>query len=281
MNAGDAGELRRRYLLSLYEHSGGDINQGVNEDELLAELGISEDEGNRIFSYLSAKRLIRGFTFGHIAITDYGMDEVERIMAETYAEKMMCVLRKIYDLGGPSHKEWVDISDLLKEFKVKPRDLYQILNDLEHRKGLIGSVDQAVWMVPAGLELIESGGQQVTPMTGITFTTNIHGDNYGGVQQGGQDNTQTNIVIGSDFEQAIRRLLAGIEQSQSLIPLQKIRVRGDVQAVNDLARVEKTPEVVEEANTRIASIQAVLSTTADLVSLGIVVIPILRAAFGG
>ncbi len=79
----------------------------------------------------------------------------------------------------------------------------------------------------------------------------------------------------------IKQLLAGIEQSQSITPLQKIRVRGDVQTINDLARVEQTLEMIAEANTRIAGIQAVLSTTADLVSLGMVVIPILRATFGG
>jgi hypothetical protein len=97
---------------------------------------------------------------------------------------------------------------------------------------------------------------------------------------GGHGNTQTNIVVGSNFEDAIRQLLAGVEQSQVLSPLQKIRVKSDVQAVNDLARVEKTPEIVTEARSRIDGIQTVLSTTADLVSLGMVVIPILQAVFG-
>lgn len=274
-------EIRNLYLQKLYAFSKGDIQNPVSNSQIQSELGLSNEECYGILLYLGSKGLVQSHSVGNFIITADGIDEVERIMAETYAEKMMCVLRKIYDLGGPSHTEWVLISDLLKEFKVKPRELYQILNDLEHRKGLIGSVDQAVWMIPAGLELIESGGQQVTPLTGIHFTTNIHGDNYGGIQQGGQGNTQTNIVLSSDFEQAIKQLLDGIEQSQSLTPLQKIRARSDVQTINDLARVEKTPEVVEEANARIAGIQAVLSTTADLVSLGMVVIPILRATFGG
>ena len=40
---GKTDELRRRYLQRLYERSGGDVNEGVNEDELLADLGIGEE----------------------------------------------------------------------------------------------------------------------------------------------------------------------------------------------------------------------------------------------
>jgi hypothetical protein len=117
-------------------------------------------------------------------------------------------------------------------------------------------------------------------ITNNNYTINVHGDNRANIQQGGQGNTQTQIVIGSDFEQAIKKLLTGIEQSDSLPPLQKIRTRGDIQTLNELALMEKTPEVVKEADTRVTAIQSVLSTTADLVSLGMVVIPIIRAAFG-
>ncbi len=115
----------------------------------------------------------------------------------------------------------------------------------------------------------------------IYFTTNIQGHNYGGIQQGGQNNNQTNVVnIAPQFEEAISRLLSEIEQSQSLTPIQKIKTKGDVQAIQELALIERTPDVIQEAGTRISAIQSVLSTTADMVSLGMVVIPIIRACFG-
>jgi hypothetical protein len=61
----------------------------------------------------------------------------------------------------------------------------------------------------------------------------------------------------------------------------KLQASGRIRMTTAVARVEKTPEIATEAESRIAGIQTVLSTTADLVSLGMVVIPILRAAFGG
>jgi hypothetical protein len=115
-----------------------------------------------------------------------------------------------------------------------------------------------------------------------SYTTNIQGHNYGGIQQGGQNNTQTNIVtISRQFEEATNKLLVAVEESQNINPIQKIKVKGDVQVLKELAPLEKTPEVIQEAGARIGAIQSVLSTTADLVSLGMVVIPMIRAAFGG
>lgn len=282
-------ELRRRYLQRLYELSDGNSLQGVPFRQIDSELGISEEDDTKIVTYLSDKGLARYSTFGHVSITTRGIDEVEKIMAQTYAEKEFRVLKAIQDSKHKAFNGWVNLEDLERDLPDIPRhELFMILGDLEKRKGLIGSIDQAVWIVPAGFEELDRAERfpnrstQYFPANIINnYTVNVQGDNRGNIQQDGQGNTQTNIVIGSNFEQAIKQLLDGIEQSQSLTPLQKIRARSDIQTVNDLARVERTPEVVEEANTRIAGMQAVLSTTADLVSLGVVVIPILRAAFGG
>jgi hypothetical protein len=50
--------------------------------------------------------------------------------------------------------------------------------------------------------------------------------------------------------------------------------------VHQLAHMEKTQEVIDTASTKIDSINSVVSSTADIVSLGVVVIPIVRAFFG-
>ena len=104
---------------------------------------------------------------------------------------------------------------------------------------------------------------------------------YGGVQVGGHNNTQTNNVnVGSDFTDAINKLLDLVEAS-SLNPVQKINTKSDIKAIQELAALEKSPEVVEEANSKIEAVKEVISMTADMTSLGMVLIQILQAAFGG
>src|SRR5829696_9104028 len=123
-------DLRRRYLQRLYDRSGGDINFGVNEDELLADLGI-EEEGNKLFSYLSAKGLVEGHTFGHIAITDRGIDEIERIMTETYRSKERRVLQKLYDERDRRYTNPHQPDELARELNLDLREAQDIVVELE------------------------------------------------------------------------------------------------------------------------------------------------------
>ena len=104
---------------------------------------------------------------------------------------------------------------------------------------------------------------------------------YGGVQVGGQNNTQTNTVnTNSDFTKAINDLLKLVENS-SLNPVQKIHTKADVQIIKDLADLGKSPEVAQLANSKLEAVKEVISMTADMTSLGMVLIPIIQAAFGG
>jgi hypothetical protein len=289
MNPNALQELRWRYLLKLYELSEGGLHDEVDLNLLKPQIGMSREEIRSVERYLLDKDLISyKCRVMCVRITIRGIDEVERIMTQTYAAKEFRVLKTIHETKRKAFNGWVDITDLEKELPDIPRqELFMILGDLEERKGLIGSIDQAVWIVPAGIEELEQAEREPNHSTQYfpaqiinNYTLNVQGDNKANIQQGGQGNTQTSIVISSDFGQAIKQLLAGIEQSQALAPIQKIKTRGDIQTLNELALMEKTPEVIEEAETRVTAIQSVLSTTADLDSLGMVVIPIVRAAFG-
>jgi hypothetical protein len=279
MDIREAKRKREQFLLTLYELAVGEANRDVNTKQLAERMEIDYDnEASKIGRYLREEELISWGTFAWIAMTPKGRSEAERIMVETYRSKERRVLQKLYDERERKYTNPHQPDELAHELGLELRETQDIVVELE-RKGLTEGNDQATWIVAAGMEVIESGGQQAGA-AGISFTTNIHGPNYGGIQQGGQGNTQTNVVVGSDFEQAMRRLLAGIEQSASLSSLQKIRAKGDIQTLNELALMKKTSEVVTEAETRVTAIQSVLSTTADLVSLGMVVIPIIRACFG-
>lgn len=266
-----AEELRRHYLHRLYELSGGSSHELVPFRQIDADLGISDDEDTKIVTYLKAKGLAHYSTFGHVSITTRGIDEVEAAMRKSYAETERMILRKIYDMSGPNHTEWVIITDLGKDLAMNIHELYDILNDLEHRKGLIGSVDQAVWVKPAGLEFIESGGQSLTgAASNITYTTNIHGPNYGGIQQGGQGNTQSITLTktnNGDFDKALASIVELVRASD--LPVDdKQELECEVATVNKLALREPAPGILERAKSRIDMIKLSLQGTELLIKVG-------------
>src|SRR5438067_1096486 len=121
MNPNEIDELRRRYLHRLCELSGGNTLEGVPFKQVDEDLDISEDDDTKIVTYLSGKGLAKYSTFGHVSITVRGIDEVERVMAETYAEKMRMVLKKIYDMSGPPYTNEVMYFDLLRELGMNGR----------------------------------------------------------------------------------------------------------------------------------------------------------------
>src|SRR5205085_3565823 len=136
------------------------------------------------------------------AITAKGIDEVERTMQSSYAEKEYRVLHQIYDMGGPNHMGWVDIQDLFRELGMDNNEVNEILIDLDERKSLIEGLDQVVKMKPAGIEEIEATMQNPSgatmnfpPYIVNNYTTNIGGHNYGGIQQNTTDSTQTITLI--------------------------------------------------------------------------------------
>lgn len=260
---GGINELRRRYLRRLYERSGGNISEGVNEDELLSDLGIGEDEGNKLFSYLSDKGLVQGFTFGHIAITSRGVDEVERAMQSSYAEKESRILRKIYDMGGVYHTDWVLIDALVKELGIPFREVNNVLIDLEKRKGLIEGIEEAVKIAPAGIEFLESGGRRVGSAPAVSYTTNIHGPNYGGIQQGTHGSTQ-NITLTNTNNPNFDRALAGLVElilASSIPDDDKEEMQEELSKVNTLALKEKNPNTLERAKLRLDYIKTGLTGT--------------------
>jgi hypothetical protein len=115
-------------------------------------------------------------------------------------------------------------------------------------------------------------------------TTNIknifHGSFQGGINQGSGNQTVNIQNIKNEFDDAIHKLLKGVENSDNLTPVQKMTVVGDIRTLQQLGELEKTPEVIEAANSKIEFVNSVISSTADMVSIGMVVIPIFRAWFG-
>lgn len=126
--------------------------------------------------------------------------------------------------------------------------------------------------------VMEKRKKDAEARTAASNQINIYGPNLGPIQQGGQNNTQT-VNINAEFEKKITELFALVENS-SLSPVQKLKAVNDLRAVHELSRLETTPEVQQEVRGRLDGITSVISLSADLVSLGIPIIQIIRAFFG-
>jgi hypothetical protein len=108
---------------------------------------------------------------------------------------------------------------------------------------------------------------------------NIQGHNFGPIQQAGQGNTQ-NVTINAQFNAKIDELLNLIDVAQELSPVQKLKANTDIRYVQELSKLEPSAEVQEEAKSRLDGVTSVISLSADLVSLGMPIIQIIRAFFG-
>ncbi len=265
MNPNEIDELRRHYLHRLYELSAGSTLEGVPFKQIDEDLGISEDDDTKIVTYLSGKGLAKYSTFGHVSITVRGIDEVERIMAQTYAEKMRMVLEKIYEMAGAPHTNEVNYFALQQELGMNGRELNPILKDFTDRRGWLGDCsDECVCLSPEGvLEVENSRVERSRARGGDVYLTHIHGPNYGGIQQGTHGSTQ-NITLTNtnnpDFDRAIASLVELIRASQ--MPADdKQELEEEVGKVNNLALKEPAPGLLERAKNRLDLIKVAITGT--------------------
>lgn len=225
-----------------------------------SELGYSRDELRSIVKYLESKDLISfKCRVPCVRITTRGIGEVERIMAENYRSKERRVLQKLYDERERKYTNPHQPDELARELGLDLRETQDIVVELE-RKGLTEGNDQATWIVAAGMEAIESAGQQEGVAPGISYTTNIHGPNYGGIQQGTHGSTQ-NITLTNtnnpDFDRALTSIVEIIRAS-TLPTHDKEELEGEVGNVNKLALRDPAPGLLERVKSRL-----------DLVKIGL------------
>jgi hypothetical protein len=108
---------------------------------------------------------------------------------------------------------------------------------------------------------------------------NIRGHNFGAIQQGGQNNSQS-VTINTQLNAKIHELLSLIDGATDLTPPQKLKASTDLQYLQELTTLEASQENQEEARSRLDDITSILSLSADLVSIGIPTIQIIRALLG-
>jgi hypothetical protein len=157
----------------------------------------------------------------------------------------------------------------------------EVQNLLSHEKTrIIKSAQRDLKIFIQEMKLAEKDGASKikdSNAAGIAFhnTFNAPVTNF----QQGPRNIQHNVTVNAEFATKINELLALVENS-NLTQVQKLKVANDIKTVQELAKLEATPEVIEEAGSRLTGVQSVISLSADLVSLGMPIIQMIRAFFG-
>lgn len=278
MSALPLEEKRNRVLLSLYDlHTTKGAH--VNVDELRKSSDVGKDFypilrhiGAQGKGWLKHSNLV-------VRMTAEGIDRAEELSKVEIVEKGRLILQKLYDLGGPTHTDLVPIDRLIKELGMQFREMNGILLNFERKRGWVEGPDQAVQLTPAGVREAENPGGSDTGT--VKYEAHFHAPFQGGFQQGPGGTQHIKIEnVKNEFDGAIYQLLKGLEDSSGLSAAQKMTLAGDIKTVQQLGQIEKTPEVVEAAKSKIDGVNSVISSTADMVSLGMVIIPIMRAWFG-
>jgi ABC-type Fe3+/spermidine/putrescine transport system ATPase subunit len=144
-------------------------------------------------------------------------------------------------------------------------ELNEILIDLEERKGLIDANEHMVKIKGAGMEQIEQTKEHPEKPTKdfpaqIVNNYNTFNAPVGGVQQQTQDSNQyinQEVHINPDFNSAIKSLVE-LTKNSSLGELDKEEAILNIERVNQLAKKEKTPDVVEHAQKKINLLKSAL-----------------------
>lgn len=287
----DSDRLKKKcekFLITLYLLSDKTVGQEINREKIFDIIGTNFDERRQIPGILANERFVEWKNHIQISISLKGIIGVEKLMESTYAEREFSVLEAIYRISNKKPEEMVLINDLAKALEMSFYEINPILNDLENRKGLIGSIEDTVWILPAGIEEIEKIKRNPERPTD-NFPANVT-NNYtfnapvGAFQNNTLNSTQNvnqKIAVNnnSDFNAAIESILDLVKIS-SLANFKKEDLISDIERIKQLAENEPSSELVEHAKSKIDYLEKAIKTT-DLAIKITPFIPQLYAYFEG
>jgi predicted transcriptional regulator len=281
MNPSPLQDLSLRYLLKMYDLSDRGLQPEVDGRLLQSELGYTHAQMRSAYDYLLSKGWVNNkCRVPCILITIPGIEEVGRIM-ENQREQ---VLEKLYKLAH-GHIEFISVSDIAESLGLSFDVAYDYLRYWEERDLVEMSHDvdreyETVKFTKLGLKAIEQPNNPDTPHgrhLNVTYNLTLN-DNQGNINMGGHGNTQSVNIKNNSFDEAAKKLLDLIEQSD-MSPINKITIKGNVQTLIQLNELEKTPEVKEAAKSSWSIVDKGISLSADLYTLAVPLIPYLLAPF--
>jgi hypothetical protein len=152
-------KLREHYLIALWQSHAGNYGGVRSNREVCESAGIDYDkEALIICQYLQRKGYIGWSSFEWVHLQPEGIFEAERLVKSTYQEKAIRVLKKLYDVSGHAHIDWIDGVLVAEELNISLEEISLILQDLKERKGFVSRQGDDFQLTGAGIEFIESGG---------------------------------------------------------------------------------------------------------------------------
>ena len=194
------------------------------------------------------------------------------MMQETFEEKERRVLQLLLEQRR-NHPDGFYPEELATALSLDLDEVREIVVELE-AKGWAADGDETTWIIPPGIKELQ---KKPEPMIPVNYMHIEH--NYGNAAQG-SDINQNTTQSKNEFDSSIRDLLSAVQASSELSTVQKMTLENDIRTVQQLGQLEHTPEVIETVSSKVEFINSVISSTADMVSIGMVVIPIIRAFFG-
>ena len=252
-------EKRNKLILALYElHTTKGPRVDIYELERLS--GLERQEFYDMIRQLGRTQtgwLIKSNE--RVSITSEGIERAEELLKMQMAEKERLVLKKIYDLGGPTHLDWVPIDRLQKELGMQFRELNGILLDFERKKGWVEGPDEAIGLTPAAVREVENPGGD-NRGGGTTIQNIFHGPFQGGMIQDGEGNTQHNTFSNDPkIDETISAVVRLIQES-GLNSLDKEDVLKDVERLKELTTKEQTPDTLQRIEKRIDMVKSGIET---------------------
>jgi hypothetical protein len=211
-----------------------------------------------------------------IAISEGRVEVNTKVMQHTRYR----VLHKLYEMAHTESKQ-VLIDDLAEALELPSNEVVDILEYWEKKK-LVKAEGSRVKLTSFGIDEVketidhpEKPTRHFPPNIINNYNIEIQGANYGAIQQGGQDNTQTNTVyLNSPVNDATLKLIELVKAS-SLNELDKEEIINHAERVKDLAQRERTPKVTERAQEKIKLIESSLEVAKDAGGLAVKAAPYL------
>lgn len=171
-----------------------------------------------------------------VRFTPEGIDAAEELLKTRQmqmAEKEKVVLRKIYELGGPTHTGMVGILALEQELGMTYPELNPVLRGLEEERRWIHSNEHAVWLLLMGVRKVERVEKTEQPVPHIVIYNPTNSP-----MSFGDNSSQTVTYNNQPVKEIIPELLELITAVHQLDFPTKEDVLGELTKVQTLAQGE-------------------------------------------
>lgn len=155
MRETDIREKSSRFIVTLYLIADKSVGKEIDRSRVFEILGIHFDDEQAIMFNLARNKWVRWKNRDLISITYKGQIEAEKVMEATYPQREHKVLKAIYEMGNRQSNVLILIDDLAEAVEMSFEELNPILIEIETGKGLIDGINEAVSILPLGIETLE------------------------------------------------------------------------------------------------------------------------------